>query len=139
MGQGIWEQSPSRRVLRLWVHKDAIGGLRMATEKRLIYANRLKEAVITDYYEHFTRYHDTDQIALIDMVCDDIDESPTVDAVEVVHGRWIPLEYDGFADGNPVWDLWECSECREEHSGDEDTLTPYCPNCGAKMDGDGNG
>lgn len=53
----------------------------------------------------------------------------------VKHGRWIPLEYDGFADGNPVWDLWECSECREEHSGDEDTLTPYCPNCGARMDG----
>ena len=60
---------------------------------------------------------------------------PTVDAKPVVHGRWIPLEYDGFADGNPVLDLWECSECQEEHSGDEDTLTPYCPNCGAKMDG----
>ena len=65
-----------------------------------------------------------------------IDSQPTIDAVEVVHGRWIPLEYDGYADGNPVWDLWECSECREEHSGDEDTLTPYCPNCGAKMDGE---
>lgn len=52
----------------------------------------------------------------------------------VKHGRWIPLEYDGYADGNPVWDLWECSECREEHSGDEDTLTPCCPNCGARMD-----
>lgn len=61
---------------------------------------------------------------------------PKVDAVEVVHGRWIPLEYDGYADGNPVWDLWECSECRDEHSGDEDTLTPYCPNCGARMDGE---
>lgn len=60
----------------------------------------------------------------------------SVDAVEVVHGRWVPLEYDGYADGNPVWDLWECSECREEHSGDEDTLTPYCPHCGAKMDGE---
>ena len=61
--------------------------------------------------------------------------APTVDAVEVVHGRWIPLEYDGYADGYPVWDLWECSECGEEHKGDEDTLTNYCPNCGAKMDG----
>lgn len=57
----------------------------------------------------------------------------------VKHGRWIPLEYDGYADGNPVWDLWKCSECQEEHSGDEDTLTPYCPNCGARMDGDGDG
>lgn len=59
----------------------------------------------------------------------DKDEQP-----ELKHGRWIPLEYDGYADGNPVWDLWECSECQEEHSGDEDTLTPYCPNCGARMD-----
>ena len=50
------------------------------------------------------------------------------------HGRWIPLEADGYADGYPVWDLWECSECQEEHSGDEDTLTPYCPNCGTPMD-----
>ena len=65
-----------------------------------------------------------------------IDSVPTVDAVPVVHGRWIPLEYDGYADGNPVWNLWECSKCGEEHSGDEDTLTPYCPNCGAKMDGE---
>ena len=50
-------------------------------------------------------------------------------------GRWIPLEADGYADGYPVYDLWECSECREEHSGDEDTLTHYCPHCGARMDG----
>ena len=63
-----------------------------------------------------------------------IADEKRIEAVEVAHGRWVPLEYDGYADGNPVWDLWECSECGEEHSGDEDTLTPYCPNCGAKMD-----
>lgn len=66
-----------------------------------------------------------------------VEKQPTVEAVPVVHGRWVPLEYDSYADGNPVWDLWECSECGEEHSGDEDTLTPYCPNCGAKMDLEG--
>lgn len=49
-------------------------------------------------------------------------------------GRWIPTGYDGYADGNPVYDWWECSECGWEHTGDEDTLTPYCPNCGAKME-----
>ena len=71
----------------------------------------------------------------LDEITQEIFDAPTVDAVEVVPGRWIPLEYDGYADGSPVWDLWECSECQDEHSGDEDTLTPYCPNCGAKMDG----
>lgn len=56
----------------------------MENEKRLIDAYALENAIRTDYFEHFTQYHDTDQIALIDMVCDDIEESPTVDAVEVV-------------------------------------------------------
>ena len=60
---------------------------------------------------------------------------PQADAEPVRHGRWIGVEYDGYADGNPVYDLWECSECGKEHEGEEDTLTNYCPNCGAKMDG----
>ena len=51
---------------------------------RLIDACALQEAIRTDYFEHFTQYHDTDQDSLIDMVCYDIEESPTVDAVEVV-------------------------------------------------------
>lgn len=49
-------------------------------------------------------------------------------------GQWIPVGYDGYADGYPVIDEWECSECGWEHSGDDDTLTCYCPNCGAKME-----
>ena len=54
---------------------------------RLIDADDLEKAIKTDYFEHFTQYHDTDQMALIDMVCEDIEESPTVDAVEVVRCR----------------------------------------------------
>ena len=44
---------------------------------RLIDADRLKAAIHTDFSEHFTLYHDTDQTALFDMVMDDIDEMPT--------------------------------------------------------------
>ena len=110
----------------------------MATERRLIDAEPYDE-FLTQYAQDLFEA-DAPMIAgAIERCQRALKTQPTVDAVEVVHGRWIPLEYDGFADGNPVWDLWECSECREEHSGDEDTLTPYCPNCGAKMDGDGNG
>lgn len=54
----------------------------------------------------------------------------------VRHGRWIGLEYDGYADGAPVYDLWECSECGEEVRGDDVPDThPWCHGCGAKMDG----
>ena len=49
-------------------------------------------------------------------------------------GRWIPVGYDGYADGNPVYDWWECSECGWEHTGDEESLTAFCPNCGMKME-----
>lgn len=52
-----------------------------------------------------------------------------------IPAQWIPISYDGYADGAPVWDEWECSACLEEHHGDQDTLTDYCPHCGAKMDG----
>ena len=53
-----------------------------------------------------------------------------VDVVPVVHGRW---ERD--ADGD-----WYCTNCDEVvaicESGRERTYRkPYCPNCGAKMDG----
>ena len=50
-------------------------------------------------------------------------------------GLWLPIEYDSYADGVPVWDKWECSECGHEHKGEEDTLTAFCPDCGARMDG----
>ncbi len=49
-------------------------------------------------------------------------------------GRWIPTGYDGYADGKPVYDWWECSECGWEHTGDEESLTAFCPNCGVKME-----
>lgn len=64
-----------------------------------------------------------------------LDKQPTLDYAPVMHGEWVGLEFDGYADGCPVYDLWECSECKGEHKGEYDTLTDYCPNCGAKMYG----
>ena len=48
-------------------------------------------------------------------------------------GHWVPVGFSGYADGAPVYEEWECSECHEEHYGNEDTLTDYCPHCGARM------
>jgi hypothetical protein len=57
-----------------------------------------------------------------------IDSIPAVDAVEVVHGRWIHHYHDS---GEPIDDKWYCSEC---HMCNGHRRTLYCPNCGAKMD-----
>lgn len=48
-----------------------------------------------------------------------VDKIPAADVAPVRHGRWIGLEYDGYADGSPVYDLWECSECGEEVKGED--------------------
>ena len=62
-----------------------------------------------------------------------LEELPSVTPQEPKTGHWIPTGYYGYADGNPVWEIWECSECGYEHNGEEDTLTAYCPDCGANM------
>lgn len=69
------------------------------------------------------------------MVYQGLRDTPTIpiEAKPVRHGRWIPTEFDSYADGAPVWDKWECSECGHEHNGEEDTLTTFCPDCGARM------
>lgn len=64
------------------------------------------------------------------------EEAPAVDAVPVVHGLWVGTA-DGYADGELVYDMWECSECGYYADGaDEKPNWNYCPNCGAKMDGE---
>ena len=49
-------------------------------------------------------------------------------------GKWIGTEFDGYADGYPVFYEWKCSECGCIFEDEEPTYN-YCPRCGAKMDG----
>ena len=106
----------------------------------LIDREELRERI----YERFGR-HSTKVIATVEegRIMSDwaflepfLNAAKTVDAEPVRHGRWISIVYDSYADGAPVWDKWECSECYHEHNGEEDTLTDFCPDCGARMDGD---
>lgn len=64
-----------------------------------------------------------------------LDEQPTIDAVPVRHGKYIGTEFDGYADGCPVYYEWKCSECGCVFEEEEPTYN-YCPNCGARMDGE---
>lgn len=53
----------------------------------------------------------------------------------VRHGRWEGTA-DGYWNGEPVYDIWNCSECGFDADGaDEKPDWKYCPHCGAKMDG----
>lgn len=64
--------------------------------------------------------------------------APTVDAVQVRHGKWIVEDNPGTG-----WYLVECSECGENVTStapciwfppDAEVTWDYCPYCGAKMD-----
>ena len=96
----------------------------MANEKRLIDANEFLNWLVK-------RFHCIPLAGSSDKNSESmkflLSQAPTVDAVEVVHGRWIQSE--------PGYRL--CSHCMADvaiYSGHRN----YCPNCGAKMDGDGN-
>ena len=56
----------------------------------------------------------------------------SLDAVEVVHGRMVEVTPDAEC---PWHKVWECSLCGNRG----DVWYNYCPNCGAKMDGDVDG
>lgn len=104
----------------------------MANEIRLIDANALLKAI---EYEYDLNYGEIplDPIKFADMVKD----APTVDAVPVVHGRWVPhmeeME-DGFGKTHLVQTGVMCSECGSYSCCGGN----FCNNCGAKTDGDGN-
>ena len=108
----------------------------MADSRRLIDGNALNwRASQEKMTELFPNWKELPQ-EVKDMLCKHgkeferlLKEAPTVDAVEVVHGRWdIQRYYGGVRKGMIARVI--CSEC-----GYPNEKTNYCPNCGAKMDG----
>lgn len=78
----------------------------------------------------------------IESVLEYAESLPAVDAVEVVHAKWVDRYGGNYA--NP---LYECSECNEkalykveaDALGNErivQALTAGCPHCFARMDGE---
>lgn len=62
----------------------------------------------------------------LDEVSGVVDACPTVDAMPVVHGRWIPFH------SKISGDIQYRSACEIGFVAKSD----YCPHCGAKMDGE---
>ena len=90
----------------------------METEKRLIDANALVDSLKST---NIRLALDKGKMFKL------IDDAPTVDAVEVVHGRWKPADDPVLYN---IYGVTECSVCGYEYSGNS---TNYCPNCGAHM------
>ena len=94
----------------------------MTIKKRLIDVNYALQQLKLGELEHGGKF-ETDSSHVIDF----IDVLPTVDAVEVVHGRWIWATL-----GDGYFKTLICSECCESEGARE--WYKYCPHCGAKMD-----
>ena len=98
----------------------------MEKNDRLIYANAFLKALnerpldFLDVGGDFGYFDET-----IDSV---MNEQPTIDAAEVVHGRWNDKQTNSIF----TWHL-ECSVCNADYN--TTVGYNYCPNCGAKMDG----
>lgn len=64
----------------------------------------------------------------------DIKDIKTADVQPVKHGRW------KFYKNNGIYDTYKCSICKESFElpmdADISQEIRYCPNCGARMDGD---
>ena len=116
----------------------------MATEKRLIFLEDAIERIVNFpskvAHDNFYGKKQFSPMQMLNVIAerqheiiDLLETVKTVDAVEVVHGRWEKAEYNGFA---------RCDQCKDVYINEEwleDGKWNYCPNCGAKMDGDGNG
>ena len=104
----------------------------MANEKRLIDANALMDAfrrVIAERHDR-ERCVSEENCNACEREClwrRVVKKAPTVDAVEVVHGRWLNIQ-----NGKGI-----CSNCHRLDS--VDNLATHCRYCGAKVDGDRNG
>ena len=87
------------------------------------------------YDHHLTMYNYAADGATQDCI-DAVIEAPTADVVEVRHGEWIDKPSGRYMHIGS----W-CSVCGEK-SGiggiESNRHKPYCPNCGAKMDGKGD-
>ena len=102
----------------------------MANEKRLIDANALENLIRTNakVEANDTKY-DIGRVHGLINAADLIRNAPAVDAVEVVHGRWIAVPSSDMMTGK----AYKCSECNKMRYGS--FMPNYCQNCGAKMDG----
>jgi hypothetical protein len=100
---------------------------------RLIDGDSLKHQIIETYEYEFPTASGAFDEFVTKIIPNIINNAPTVDAVEVVHGRWILLGKNEHDYETSVEE--KCSLCgRYVYRYDTELQDNYCPNCGCKMD-----
>lgn len=102
---------------------------------------RMIELLKIEYACMLRKSHDEcdSQCQVCDLVQDDSElgnmYKETITLLETMpqtrQGEWIGISYDGYADGFPVYDEYECSVCGFERKGEDPP--DYCECCGAYM------
>ena len=100
-------------------------------EMRLIDANALPTTEVLTIRRSYRDARKTVREYKTVVTAESIAHAPTIDAVPVVHARWVHEQRYGDSGG---W-VWRCSACRRESITCIISAMKYCHACGAKMDG----
>lgn len=96
----------------------------------LISKSALIEALRKDKESVYSHVFCHTECQFEDDLADDLEQminnQPTIEAVQVVHGEWI-LRHIG------AGHMWECSVCHKRPDIYVKNDTNFCPNCGADM------
>ena len=90
------------------------------------------EKIEKTLWDSLKGYRHTKEICAVKNCILEIEEAPTAEVEEVKHGEWKLC----FEDFRKQIDGDECSACGFQHYGSGISHYKYCPNCGAKMDGE---
>ena len=91
--------------------------------KRLIDVNKVINSMQKCLDESPDKKHSVAYFAF-ETIIECLKQEPTVDAVEVVHGRWLCVDTD-------TEHFFLCNRCKKK----EFLQSNYCRSCGAMMDG----
>ena len=99
----------------------------------MIDRDSLKHQIIETYEYEFPTASGAFDEFVTKIIPNIINNAPTIDAMPVVHGRWILLGKNEHDYETSVEE--KCSLCgRYVYRYDTELQDNYCPNCGAKMD-----
>ena len=115
-------------ILTVWIitQSQKISAHTENGKKVLTMAEYVTKEQVIDWYRP---YGQTDEPIPFETLVSDLRNMKAADVATVRHGRWIAIKVLN------EWDKGQCSECRSIFNSSV-WGTNYCPNCGAKMDGD---